>query len=138
MLKFVAHFDEAKHSVRDFLMEIIKNNENLLTRFEIACKQSSSQNIDDYLDRAVYTEFKGIVVIDEARPELFRVLEKIRADISVLELKAFELDDGQRMFQFDTLYDDGDEVGEPKQTKHALETPDEHRNSRAERKKRKD
>jgi hypothetical protein len=62
----------------------------------------------------VYGEFKGLVVIDEARPELHRVLEKINANISVLELRAFNADDGERLFQFDTLYDEFEEgIKEP-------------------------
>src|SRR5258708_39338768 len=63
----------------------------------------------NYLDRAVYSEFRGLVVIDEARVELHRVLSKINANISVLEFKAFITDGGERSFQFDTLYDEFDD-----------------------------
>jgi hypothetical protein len=84
MLRFVTSVDEAKRAIRTFLMDGIRKDSKLLMRFESACKQSSSPNIDHHLDRAVYAEFKGLVVIDEALPELFRVLEKINANISVL------------------------------------------------------
>ncbi len=106
MLKFVTSFDEAPRSMRTFLMKGIQQNEKLFKRLETACEKSSSPNIDHYLDRAVYGDFKGLVVIDEARPELHRVLSKINANISVLELKAFVADGGDRVFQFDTLYDE--------------------------------
>ncbi|HBZ70077.1 MAG TPA: hypothetical protein DEP35_10210 [Deltaproteobacteria bacterium] len=43
-----------------------------------------------------------------ARPELYRVLEKINADISVLEVKAYEASDGSRIYEFDTLYNEHD------------------------------
>ncbi len=112
MLKFVTSFDESQRSIRTFLMEKIKANPKLLRRLEVACKQSTSANIDSYLDRAVYAPFKGLVVIDEARPELYRVLEKINANISVLEVKTFVADSGERIFQFDTLYDEFEEVDE--------------------------
>ena len=83
MLRFVTSFDDAKLAVRTFLMdEIAKNSENV-ARLKSGCDQSSSRNIDNYLDEAVYSEFRGIVVIDEARNELHRVLEKINANISV-------------------------------------------------------
>jgi hypothetical protein len=110
--KFVTSFDEAQRTIRTFLMEQIKKNEKLLKRLENARAQSSSPNIDHYLDRAVYSDFKGLVVIDEATPELHRVLEKINANISVLELKAFIADNGERLFQFDTLYDEFDDSAE--------------------------
>ena len=109
MLKFVTSFDEAQRKIRTFLMDNIRKHQKLQGRLETACKQSSSPNIDHYLDRAVYSDFKGLVVIDEARPELYRVLEKINANISVLELKAFDAGDGERLYQFDTLYDEFEE-----------------------------
>jgi hypothetical protein len=93
-------------------MENIRANPTHLKRLEAACKGSASPNIDHYLDSAVFGEFRGLVVIDEARPELHRVLERINADISVLELKAFETDSGERVFLFDTLYDDDEEDAE--------------------------
>jgi len=105
-------------------------------RFESACKQSSSPNIDHYLDRAVYAEFKGLVVIDEAQSYLFRVLEKINANISVLELKAFESDSGKRTFHFDTFYDELEDADEPEPTKGDLKTPEERAERRAARKQR--
>lgn len=57
----------------------------------------------------VFGDFRGLVVIDEAVSELHRVLEKINADISVLELKAFEADGEARIYQFGTLYDEYEE-----------------------------
>jgi hypothetical protein len=122
MLKFVTSFDEGQRAVRTFLMKEIQKNPQLLKRLETACKQSSSPNVDHYLDRAVYSEFKGLVIIDEETSELNRVLEKINANISVLELKAFISDAGERIFQFDTLYDDLEEPSE-------LEAPDANSNT---------
>jgi hypothetical protein len=109
MLKFVTSFDDAKLAVRTFLMEDIAKHKEKLARLDDGCSRSTSRNIDNYLDQAVYGDFRGIVVIDDARPELHRVLEKIYANISVLELKRFESDDGQRLFLFDTLYDEYDD-----------------------------
>ncbi len=116
MLRFVTSFEEAQREIRAFLMDNIRKTARLLERLEAACKKSSSPNIDHYLDRAVYGDFHGLVVIDEARPELFRVLEKINADISVLELKTFESDSGERFHLFDTLYDVEEPEVEPEAT----------------------
>lgn len=109
MLKFVTSFDDAQISIRNLLMEDITKDPKKVGRLEVGCKNSRSRNIDNYLDQAVFGEFSGIVVIDEARSELHRVLEKINANISVLELKTFESDDGTRIHYFDTLYDEYDE-----------------------------
>ncbi len=112
MLKFVTSFEESQRSIRMFLMKSIQQNKILFARLQSSAKASSSPNVDHYLDRAVYSKsFKGLVVVDEARPELYKVLEKINADISVLELKAFITDTGDRIFQFDTLYDDEEDEG---------------------------
>jgi hypothetical protein len=108
MLKFVTSFDDSQRAIRTFPMKAIEKNEKLLSRLKRAQIASSSPNIDHYLDRAVYGEFKGLVVIDEARTELYRVLEKINANISVLELKAFVAENGEKTFQFVTLYEDED------------------------------
>src|SRR5204862_1008270 len=78
-------------------------------RLEQGSKKSGSRNIDAYLDRAVFAEFSGLVVVDERRPELNRVLEKINANISVLELKTFQSDKGDFIHEFDTLYDEDEE-----------------------------
>ncbi|MFZ0845349.1 MAG: hypothetical protein WAM62_06115 [Pseudolabrys sp.] len=112
MLKFVTSFDESQRAVRTFLMKEIQKEPKLIKRLETACKKSSSPNIDNFLDRAVYSDFKGLVIIDEETPELNRVLEKINANISVLELKAYISDSGERIFQFDTLYDELEEAPE--------------------------
>lgn len=110
MLKFVTSFDEIQLKVRNFIMEYITAHKRLLARLEESCQKSDSRNIDEYLDRAVYREFHGIVVIDEAQEELHRVLQKINADISVLEVKTFESEDGTRVYAYDSLYDDEEEV----------------------------
>jgi hypothetical protein len=122
MLKFVTSFDDGQRAVRAFLMKEIQTSVRLLKRLETACVLSSSPNIDNYLDRAVYASFKGLVIIDEETAELNRVLEKINANISVLELKAFISDTGERLFHFDTLYDELEEPSE-------LETGDSNSNS---------
>jgi hypothetical protein len=110
MLKFVTSFDEIQLKVRNFIMEYITSHKRCLARFEEYRLKSDSRNIDNYLDRAVYGDFHGIVVIDEAQEELHRVLQKINADISVLELKTFESEDGARVYVYDTLYDDEEEI----------------------------
>ena len=106
MLRFVTSFEKAKLSVRNFLMEEISRDSERLRRLEKGCGQSTSRNIDNYLDRAVYGDFQGLVIIDEAQSELHQVLGKIYANISVLELTAFEAEDGKHLYQFDTLYDE--------------------------------
>lgn len=106
ILKFVTSFEGAKTAVRNFVMEEIAKHPKSLKRLELGCSQSSKRNIDNYLDSAVYGPFRGLVLIDEARPELHHVLEKINANISVLELRTFKSGDGQLLHQFDTLYDE--------------------------------
>lgn len=138
LLKFVTSFDEAKRAIRMFLMSSIQRDEKQLKRLNDACKKSSSPNVDNYLDRAVYSDFKGLVVIDEARPELYRVLEKIRANISVLELKAFVADSGEKMFAFDTLYDDSEDAEEAELSLKSKSDSPENRAARRERRARSD
>lgn len=110
LLKFVTSFDESKVAIRKFLMEEISANPEKLKRLEKACEKSTSRNIDNYLDKAVFGYFKGIVLIDEAKPELHLVLEKINADISVLELKAYISDKGDVLYRYDSLYEDDEEI----------------------------
>jgi len=112
MLKFVTSFEDARTSVRDFLMGEIQKQPGALKRLERGCADSGSRNVDAYLDEAVYQEFRGLVLIDDAQQALHRVIEKIRADISVMELRSFVASDGAILHQFDTLYDD-DEVPKP-------------------------
>lgn len=109
MLKFVTSFEGAKTDVRNFLMEKIAKEPEKFKRLEQACDQSSKRNVDNYMHSAVYGPFRGLVIIDEARPELHHVLEKINANISVLELRTFMSDNGQTLHQFDTLYDEFEE-----------------------------
>lgn len=110
MLRFVTSFEGAKTDVRNFLMAQITEDKEALSRLEERCSQSDKRNIDNYLDSAVYGPFLGLVVIDEAGPELHNVLEKINANISVLELKTFVSEDGGKLYQFDTLYDEFEEI----------------------------
>ncbi len=110
MLKFTISFEDARLDIRNFLMNEISGDEEKLRRLRHGCDRSRSRNIDNYLDQAVYKEFRGIVLIDEAREELHRVLEKIHADISVLELRAFESEDRQRLYEYDTLYEEEEDL----------------------------
>ena len=70
------------------------------------CNKSNSRNIDNYLDTAVYSDFKALILIDEARPELYKVLEKINSNISVIELKAFQSSSGEIAYRYDSLYEE--------------------------------
>ncbi len=115
MLKFVTSFDEGRRAVRNFLMAEIQKDEVKRRRFEDACSRSHYRNVDSYLDKAVFRPFQGLVIIDEARSELHRVIRKINANISVLELSAYIADGGKKLHVFDTLYEEdangvGDEV----------------------------
>jgi hypothetical protein len=69
--------------------------------------------------------FVGLVIIDEAKPELHKVLEKIAANISVLELRSFRADNGRVLHQFDTLYDEFEES--VPETTSSADTTDERR-----------
>lgn len=108
LLKFATSFEEARFTLRQHLMKEIIADSHKLSRLEAGCKQSTERNIDSYLDLAVYKDFKALVVIDEARPELHNVIQKINADISVLEVKGFKAADGEMIYQYDTLYDEDD------------------------------
>ena len=110
MLKFVTSFEDDKTSIRNFIMKNINEDENKLQRLKDGCSNSNSRNIDNYLDEAVYSDFKGIVIIDEAKSELHRVLEKINANISVLELKTFISTDENFVYHFDSLYEDSEDI----------------------------
>jgi|GEM_PF-186272 len=109
LLRFATSFDEAKTAVRKFLMEAIAGRKEAMARLERGFRRSSKRNVDNYLDEAVYGPFRALVIIDEAREELYRVLEKINANISVLKLRTFRCDGGGVIHQFDTLYDEFEE-----------------------------
>lgn len=109
LLKFSISFEDAQQSVRNFLMREIEKDITSLKRLKEGCDKSNSRNNDNYLDKAVYGDFRAIALIDEARDELHKVLEKIRSNISVLELKSFQTDGGNILHQFDTLYEEYEE-----------------------------
>ena len=110
MLKFVTSFEEVRTRVRNLIMEEVSKNSVHVERIENHCAQSQSRNIDNYLDKAVYSEFKGLVIIDEAKPELFKVLERINANISVLEIKSFKTAKNEFAYEYDTLYESEDDI----------------------------
>jgi len=113
LLRFATSFDGAQSDIRNFLMEEIAKNKTHLGRLEEACRASSKRNIDNYLDAAVFGPFRALVVIDEARSELHHVLEKINANISVIEVKSFQDEDGKIIHLLDTLYDEYDDDAAP-------------------------
>ncbi|MFQ5936392.1 MAG: tetratricopeptide repeat protein, partial [Acidiferrobacterales bacterium] len=104
LFKFVAGFDEAQGAIRDYLHDQIAHDTEALARLDEARQLFHGNGVSDYLDAAVQGNFRGIVIIDDARAELNQVLSKINADISVLELKTFEAEDGSRLYQIETLY----------------------------------
>jgi hypothetical protein len=108
LLKFATTFEESKVELRNYLMNRISEDKKLLQRLEESCKNSKYRNIDNYLDQAVYGDFRALIIIDEAREELHNVIKKINANISVLEFKAFVSESGKIVFQYDTLYEDDD------------------------------
>jgi hypothetical protein len=106
LLEFATSFKEARLELRKHLMTAITADKEKLNRLENACKKTDYRNIDSYLDAAVYKDFKALVIIDEARQELYNVLQKINAEISVLELKTFISDKNEFIYHYDTLYDE--------------------------------
>lgn len=128
MLKFATSFEEERISIRNLLMKEISSDENKLKRLEEGCNKSNSRNIDNYLDRAVYTAFRGLVIIDEARNELFRVLEKINSNISVLEVRAYKSAHGDYAYEFDNLYEeDTEDIGNTAIEKRELTNEERHK-----------
>ena len=115
LLKFATNFEEGKYSIRDFLMEKITKVPEHLKRLKVGQAGSTSRNIDNYLDKAVYSSFKAAVLIDEAKPELHNVLQKINANISVLELKVFSSEKHSIIYQYDTLYGINEDIVESPQ-----------------------
>lgn len=112
MLRFVTSFDDAaKLAIRKYLMEHLSANPETLAVLEVAAKRAGSRNVDVYLESAVYREFKGIVVIDEAKDELYHVIKSIRASISVLQFKRYRADDGSLIYTYESLYGDSEEAG---------------------------
>ena len=109
MLKFVTSFEDDQIKVRNLIMDQINANKKHLKRVESFCAKSNYRNIDNYLDHAVYKSFKGLVIIDEAKPELYKVLEKINANISVLQIKTYQNLKGENAYEYDTLYESDDE-----------------------------
>ncbi len=105
MLRFATSFEEGKVELRNYLMEVINGNKQMLKRLEEGSAKSRHRNIDNYLDSAVYKPFKALVVIDEAKDELHNVLQKINANISVLEVKSYISDKEEMVYHFDTLYE---------------------------------
>jgi hypothetical protein len=132
LMKFAISFEEAQQSIRNFLMKEIDKNRISLKRLQAGCDQSNSRNIDNYLDQAVYGGFRALVLIDEATEDLHKVLEKIRANISVLELKTYQSDHGEELHLFDTLYDEYEEII-PEDTKSTSGISKEERERRKER-----
>jgi len=116
MLKFVTSFEDSRRSVRNFLMEEMSKDPAKVQKLEVAANEAGSRNVDAYLDKAVYSEFRGLVIIDEAREELHQVLRRINANISVLEFKAYQDAGGNRLLQFDTLYDEYEESSAAEET----------------------
>ncbi len=109
ILRFVVSFEDAQKEIRTLLMEEIQKNKSHLKRLEEACKQSKFRNIDDLLNTAVFSDFRGLVVIDEIRPELNSVLDKIRANVNIIELKTFASKDSSFCYQYNTLYEEFDD-----------------------------
>lgn len=109
LFKFIAGFEEVSEAIRDFLRERIAHDPEALARLEEGRKRAHEAGVNEYLAAALGGEFRGLVVIDDARPELNQVLGKINAEISVLELKTYEAEDGSRLYEIDTLY--GEEEG---------------------------
>ncbi len=106
LLKFATGFKDARIELRKYLMNSINADKGKLQRLELACKKTDFRNIDSYLDAAVFGDFKAIVVIDEAKEELHNVIQKINAEISVLQVKTFVSDKNEFVYQYDTLYDE--------------------------------
>ena len=109
LFKFITSFDGAQGAIREFLREQIAHDTEALARLEEARKATQGSDVNAYLDAAVNGNFRGLVVIDDARDELNQVLDKINADFSVLELKTYEAEDGSRLYQIDTLYGEDEE-----------------------------
>lgn len=113
MLRFAINYEDSQVEIRKIVMQQILADEVLIKKLESNFQKSDARNIDAYLDRAIFRPFMALVVINEAKPELHKVLEKINADISVLELKSYVCNE-EYLYQYDTLYDEENYVIEEK------------------------
>ncbi len=127
LLKFATSFDNSQNEIKKFLMSELQSNKDLMKKFSLACERSNSRNIDFYLESITNQGFKAIVIIDEATDELYNVIGKINADISVIELKSYVNDKSEFIYEFNTLYEEDEFEYDSESTKKTVLTADERR-----------
>jgi len=109
LLRFATSFEESRLIIKNHLMHEITERSGQIELLEKSCASSSHRNIDNYLDKAVYGEFRALVIIDEARSQLHNVIKRINANISILEISSYKSTSGEILHLYDTLYDEGDD-----------------------------
>lgn len=102
-LKYNSSFSEgSKIKVKNYLLEYIKENTQIQKQIKEFIKDSKFSNASEVLDRVIFEEDYGfLVVIDETSEELNLVLKSFNPEI--IELKKFvaENDDKNVIYYFD-------------------------------------
>ena len=110
LLQYAVSFPHASRQVKDVLYRKITKDTGLRDLCSEFAQQAGLRNLDHLLDYIVVDRpFQALVIIDEATDDLQNVLNSLAASPEVIEFKAYEGEDGTRIYRFEPYLGDVEE-----------------------------
>lgn len=106
LLEFAHSFASAPRQVKQVLFEYISENAKSSEDCDRYAREYGLRNIDNMLDYLVHDAFRALIVIDEARDELHRVVKNFRFPVEVVEVHTYAGKDGDYIYRFTPLFED--------------------------------
>lgn len=103
LIRFSRAFKEDKEKVIEIVTNYLGKNLEIKNRCEDYAKHYGCRNMDDLINQTINkSPFQVVVVIDQDKDELQELLnEELAFKTIVIELKKYESEDGEKVFQYD-------------------------------------
>jgi len=106
LLQFAHSFAAAPRQVKQVLFDEISKETSICESCERYAKQYGLRNLDNMLDHLVNDDFRALIVIDEATPELHKVVRNFRFPVEIIEVATYKGDRGDSIYRFSPLFED--------------------------------
>ena len=110
LLKFASQFSEGSFRIKEVLLNIINNSEELKEKALFLTEQSKFANISEALDFAIYkNDFGFVVVIDEVTEDLSKVTRELAKQPELIQIQKY-VSGKQTAYHFNELLKELDEA----------------------------
>ena len=101
LLKFAVSYKQSRLKIKQYILDYLSKSPTNMAFIESKASEMGYRNIDAMLESMIYRDtVDAIVIIDNSSAELENVLSHLSMKIDIIEFKAYENSEGNKLYKF--------------------------------------